>query len=57
MEASVELQAAILADVGQRPGAMMSEAELLKKLAQAPMSEADVRPWIRLSGAPALRIR
>lgn len=40
---------AILANVGLRPGAMVSEAELLKKLAQAAMSEADVHAWIRLS--------
>ena len=42
-------KAAILANVGLRSGAMVSEAELRKKLAQAAISEADVHAWIRLS--------
>jgi hypothetical protein len=40
---------AILSSVGLRSGAMVSEAELRKKLAQAAISEADVHAWIRLS--------
>lgn len=43
-------KAAILADVGLL-GAMVSEAELLEKLAQVAMSEADVHKWLLLSRA------
>lgn len=45
------MKTAILADVGLRPGVMVSEAELLKKLAFTSMPETDAQAWIRLSRA------
>jgi len=44
-----EMKVAILADVGLRPGVMVSEAELLKKLALTSMPKTDADAWIRLS--------
>lgn len=44
-----EMKLAILADVGLRPGVMVSEAELLKKLAVISLPETDALAWIRLS--------
>lgn len=44
-----EMKAAILADVGLRPAVMVSETELLKKLALISMPETDADAWIRLS--------
>ena len=44
-----EMKVAILSDVGLRPGVMVSEAELLKKLALISLPETDALAWIRLS--------
>jgi hypothetical protein len=44
-----ETKVGILADVGLHPGVMVSEIELLKKLTQAAMSEADANAWIGLA--------
>lgn len=44
-----ETKVGILAEVGLHPGVMVSEIELLKKLTQAAMSEADANAWIGLS--------
>ena len=44
-----EKKAATLADVGLRPFVMVSETELLEKLALTSMPEADAFAWIRLS--------
>jgi hypothetical protein len=44
-----EMRAPILADAGLRPGVMVSEADLLRKLALAQMPETDAHAWIRLS--------
>ena len=44
-----EMKVAILADAGLRPGVMVSEAELLKKLALISMPETDADVWIQLS--------
>jgi hypothetical protein len=44
-----ETKAAVLANVGLHPGAMVSEADLLKKLGLTQMPEADAHAWIRLS--------
>jgi hypothetical protein len=44
-----EMKVAILADVGLRPGLLVSEAELLEKLVLASMPETDAHAWIRLS--------
>ena len=44
-----EMKGAVLADIGLRPGVMVSEAELLKKLALTSMPETDAHEWIRLS--------
>lgn len=40
---------AILANAGLRPGTMVSEAEMLERLAHAAMSTADAHAWIALS--------
>jgi hypothetical protein len=44
-----EIKAPILADAGLYPCVMVSEADLLKKLALTQMPEADAHTWIRLS--------
>jgi predicted RNA-binding protein (virulence factor B family) len=44
-----EVKIGILADVGLRPGVMVSEAELLEKLALAALPETGARAWIQLS--------
>ena len=44
-----ETKASILANVGLRPGVMVSEADLLKKLALTQMPKTDAHGWIQLS--------
>ena len=51
-----EVKAPILADAGLRPGVMVSEAEMLKKLAITQMPEVDAHEWIRLSREWVTRI-